>query len=171
MDAHLETSCAILHPGRKARPVPGAMPVCDERKCKTKMVLPIRCESCRGNFCAPHRWGKDHGCVGDVRLLESFGKGKAVERKGKSLGMAGLAALRRAQKKVGTGKGTKEDPIVLGDSSDDEVQIVEKAPGKEKEGAEKKMMSALAIPGKADKRAMAERASAKKSLEARAKKG
>lgn len=171
MDAHLSTSCAILHPGRKARPVPGAMPICDERRCKTKLVLPIRCESCRGNFCAPHRWGKDHGCVGDVGLLGDLGKGKKVEAKAKSVGMAGLAALRRAQAKVGTGKGTKEDPIVLGDSSDDEVQIIEKAPAKDKEGAKKKVMNALAIPGKVDKRAMAERASAKKALEARAKKG
>lgn len=193
MDRHLSTFCPVLNPDAKPpKATPGGMPVCHQARCQTKMVVPIRCtDGCGFEFCAAHRWGRDHACPGKQAGSSSSsaagakagaGSFKAKMMSGTTVGeKAGLAALRRAQaamSNVGGAKvtsgaakgmaelGTPGNPIVIDDDDDDEVQIV----SPKKKGTSKIGIAGIPV-GKMDRRALAERASARKALEARAKKG
>ncbi|KAL8293731.1 hypothetical protein RQP46_000432 [Phenoliferia psychrophenolica] len=141
MDRHLSTFCTVLNPDAK-KPTAGGMPVCHQARCQTKMVVPIRCtDGCGHDFCAAHRYGRDHACPGK-QAGPSAGAGKSGMgglksklQSGTAAGeKAGLAALRRAQVAMSTsgGKratnaklGTRANPIVIDDNDDDdEVQII-----------------------------------------------
>ncbi|POY75377.1 hypothetical protein BMF94_1534 [Rhodotorula taiwanensis] len=122
MDRHLSTACPVLLPELASSlssisssgrgPAPKRSPnECSARGCKTKMIVPIECDSCHRKFCPSHRWKTDHAC-------ESTGSGSSNGATGgsggsgkkafgglfarsngpaKQPGLAGLAALRRAQ--------------------------------------------------------------------------
>lgn len=205
MDRHLSLACPKLNPD-VAPPKPKN--VCHERRCKTKMIVPIKCDACREEFCAKHRWGADHGCQGRpaaaVAQKAVNGGGKPVF--GSATGKAsGLAALRRAQKAVasasmanvkktgvastsgsGSGSGSSKaplgssaNPIVLDDDDEDsDIETVE--PGTKSAGVKKSIsekskskqtLAGMGLGSKTDKRALAEQESARRALEARAKKG
>ncbi|KAI5479980.1 zinc finger, AN1-type protein [Pseudohyphozyma bogoriensis] len=195
MDSHLSTSCPILNPLAK-KPKPGSngtMPICDAKRCSTKLIAPIQCPDCQGRFCASHRWNKDHACPGKAVVAggKSVGGGSGLAagtKRSVASGHAGLAALRRAQvsisKKAASSTnpapiGSKANPIVIDSDSDSDVQIVEPSASKtgskasSTTGGKSKLGAALSLPPvtKVDRRAQAERNSAKKALEARAKKG
>ena len=179
MDYHILTFCPVLNPDAK-KPSAGGTPVCHQMRCHTKMVVPIRCsDGCGFDFCAAHRAPKDHACSGK-QSGPSTGAEKSTTfrsklQNGTAAGeKAGLAALRRAQvamssSGVGKGKGklsTAAKPIII-DESDDEVRIVSPKKASAKIG-----IAGLGLAvGKVDRRVLAERASARKALEARAKKG
>ncbi|KPV73355.1 uncharacterized protein RHOBADRAFT_45930, partial [Rhodotorula graminis WP1] len=72
MDAHLSSLCPILHPHlatSSSTPTPRkrAPNECRAHKCRTKMVVPIRCDACRASFCPKHRFPSDHACAGGAR--------------------------------------------------------------------------------------------------------
>lgn len=198
MDHHLSSACVVLNPhlassSGKAKPPPGGMPICHQRRCQSKMVVPIKCSDCQEEFCPTHRWGKDHACPGKRVAAPPSKPGAGAKALAAGMGMgaiksrlasgtaagekAGLAALRRAQVAMSLTSasttssskkpplGSAGNPIVIDDDDDDdEVQIV---PGKKKA-----KLGIAGIPvAKVDRRAMAERASARKALESRMKKG
>lgn len=184
MDQHLSTTCPTLHPHLKP---PKPANVCAEKKCKTKMIVPITCDACRQNFCAKHRFGGDHGCPGKPALV---GGGKGGLPGGKvKLGLSGLAALRRAQEAIKPSTnlsnarspiplGRKGNPIVISDSepssgSDSDLEIIEPKGASKGASTAKgvKAMASVGVGRKVDKRAMAEQESQRRGLEARAKKG
>ncbi|KAK4704941.1 hypothetical protein P7C70_g1269, partial [Phenoliferia sp. Uapishka_3] len=153
------------------------------------MIVPIKCADCKEEFCAAHRWGKDHACPGKVAASAGAKTGATGMREkvisGSKAGeKAGLAALRRAQslmaqaqasaKDKGKGEaaiGTKGNPLIIISDDEDDVQIIEPKK-KEAGGGQSGKIGIAGIPiGKMDRRALAERASARKALEARAKKG
>ncbi|ORY88377.1 hypothetical protein BCR35DRAFT_276729 [Leucosporidium creatinivorum] len=182
MDQHLCLSCPTLHPNLPTKPKHANL--CAERKCKTKMIVPITCNGCGGRFCAKHRFEGDHACAGKV-AASAGGKGGAS---GKSkMGLSGLAALRRAQEaiKLSTNAsnshspiplGRKGNPILISDSepsSDSDIEILTPPPAgdKAKTGKGVKAMASVGVGRKVDKRALAEQESQRRGLEARAKKG
>ncbi|KAK4302256.1 hypothetical protein Pmani_025634 [Petrolisthes manimaculis] len=58
VNAHLENNCTDI----KKKKIYGNR--CSARGCKTKEMVPIRCDSCRLNYCLPHRHPTDHQCQG-----------------------------------------------------------------------------------------------------------
>ncbi|GAA5821013.1 hypothetical protein JCM11251_001920 [Rhodosporidiobolus azoricus] len=125
MDAHLSTSCPVLHPHLASAPKAKPANECAEKKCKTKMIQPIQCEKCGNKFCPKHRFERDHACAGAQsaaaagsggaegggglkKLGGLMGKGKAAHSTGQArqAGAAGLAALRRAQQAAMSSLGT-----------------------------------------------------------------
>ncbi|GAA5901011.1 hypothetical protein JCM8208_007590 [Rhodotorula glutinis] len=73
MDAHLSTLCPILHPhlapsssSSSTTPTTRNKPhnECRAPRCRTRMVVPIRCDQCRKSFCPAHRFPSDHACAG-----------------------------------------------------------------------------------------------------------
>ncbi|KZT32893.1 hypothetical protein SISSUDRAFT_1054944 [Sistotremastrum suecicum HHB10207 ss-3] len=57
---HLETSCSSTT-GRSSRTT-SSTPRCQNLKCKKVLFAPIRCDSCRHQFCAEHRFPNGHNC-------------------------------------------------------------------------------------------------------------
>ncbi|GAA5906027.1 AN1-type zinc finger protein [Sporobolomyces salmoneus] len=86
MDHHLEYDCVVLHPDKKKQKKPSNE--CQVQKCKTKLVVEIRCEKCKGRFCPSHRFERDHKCDGG----ESLRREQEAQRKssGKGKGFGGL---------------------------------------------------------------------------------
>lgn len=62
---------------------------CSVKGCKQKELVPVRCESCRQNFCLKHRHEQDHSCSAVVR-------GSAGSKTSASV-KAGEAAAARAK--------------------------------------------------------------------------
>jgi len=78
---HIESDCQS-DPARERRKVYSNR--CSKKGCKIKELIPVKCESCRLNFCLKHRHEQDHSCQGFQ------GSGRAVTN-------AGAAALFRFQ--------------------------------------------------------------------------
>ncbi|SCV68234.1 BQ2448_355 [Microbotryum intermedium] len=185
VSTHLESGqCRAMpshDPSGRPKTPPKTENMCDERKCRTKMVVPIMCETCRKRFCAKHRWGKDHDCPGNV------GAGPNRSRNGTRNAMmsgvvgasGGLNVLRRAQEALATATSSTSNgastnrPIAKPNPGATSTQAAPPVGIQTKEGAKTKhkIMNNLGVPTKIDKRAMAEQQSALKGLEARAKKG
>ncbi|XP_073253782.1 AN1-type zinc finger protein 2B-like isoform X3 [Porites lutea] len=64
---------------------------CSLKGCKQKELIPVRCDSCRQNFCLKHRHEQDHNCSAVVRGSGTGGKTSASVK-------AGEAATTRAMK-------------------------------------------------------------------------
>lgn len=69
---------------------------CSVKGCKQKELVPVRCESCRQNFCLKHRHEQDHSCSAAVR-------GSAGSKTSASL-KAGEAAAARAKNVTSSSK-------------------------------------------------------------------
>ncbi|KAM0753358.1 hypothetical protein T439DRAFT_286529, partial [Meredithblackwellia eburnea MCA 4105] len=163
MDRHLSTECPVLNSdgtaksspaGAKKQQPPGSMPVCNHRRCQTKMIAPIRCSDCGGEFCPSHRYSKDHACEG-----------------GNPSNKAASTSTNTIKSKLASGPpppGSAGNPIIIDDDDDDDgdVQVISS-----NKSAKPKIGIAGIPVGKVDRRSEAERESAKKALEARAKKG
>ncbi|GAA5993936.1 hypothetical protein JCM11641_001601 [Rhodosporidiobolus odoratus] len=228
MDTHLSTSCPNLHPHLASVPKLKPTNECRAPKCKTKMVVPIKCDKCRESFCPKHRFERDHACQGaQSQTSTAVGTGGGMKTMFGALGgagrgsnsLSGLAALRRAQQAASSLSpksssstapvsstssskpsavssttslsrsnkpsatsasaplGSASNPLVLSDDEDSEVQIVsppsskpDKPPIVTVTGG-KKALASVGMGGKVTKRALQEQESARKALEARAKKG
>ncbi|KAF5315335.1 hypothetical protein D9619_007151 [Psilocybe cf. subviscida] len=58
MDRHLETECSIVTGKVQAK----TTPLCARGNCRKVLFSPIRCTSCRQQFCPAHRFPGDHTC-------------------------------------------------------------------------------------------------------------
>ncbi|GAA6008286.1 hypothetical protein JCM10207_000072 [Rhodosporidiobolus poonsookiae] len=226
MDTHLTAQCVVLNPHLASAPKPKPANECNAPRCKTKMIQPISCSKCRGRYCPTHRFERDHACKG-AETVAAAGTGGAGVSGAKKLfgglkgstskpGMAGLAALRRAQQAASSAAssslssskplfgassqsskpstaasssasslkpappassasarlGTAANPIVLSSDEDSDVQVVSAAPPRKVSmSGGKKVLAQAGMGGKVNKRALQEQESARKALEARAKKG
>ncbi|RPD62329.1 hypothetical protein L227DRAFT_498826 [Lentinus tigrinus ALCF2SS1-6] len=59
MERHINTECSVMT-GRKAK---SGTPTCARPKCGKVLFSPIRCDSCKQQFCPQHRFPKDHTCT------------------------------------------------------------------------------------------------------------
>lgn len=208
MDRHLSTACPVLLPDLCSNPPPKPANQCSARTCKTKMIVPIECDSCHRKFCPAHRYKSDHACGGaDPAGRDSAPGGKkafgglfarADASRLRQPGLAGLAALRRAQQarsgpgassaRASTAAARRDPPSTNGasaprrspprtatDDSDIEIVSYKPATGSGNQGktsaAGKKALASVGVASKTDKRARAEQESQRKALEVRAKKG
>ena len=124
-------SCPILLPNGLIRKKPKPANECRAKRCKTKMVVPIRCPTCNQDFCATHRYPKDHACsTTDPPAPSSSVKQPLQTRSGSTAAKtnAGLAAIRRVREKANAAmKHSSTSPsgpkiiIELSDSSDDDT--------------------------------------------------
>ncbi|GAA6013715.1 hypothetical protein JCM11491_005068 [Sporobolomyces phaffii] len=64
MDAHLERDCVVLHPERGSSTSKTRDNVCRASKCRTKLIVEMKCDRCGGKFCPTHRYATDHNCPG-----------------------------------------------------------------------------------------------------------
>ncbi|KAM3578613.1 zinc finger, AN1-type domain [Umbelopsis sp. WA50703] len=42
--------------------------ICTAAHCKTKILVPIQCSSCKRVVCVKHRWPKEHNCQSQPRI-------------------------------------------------------------------------------------------------------
>ncbi|KAF9046600.1 hypothetical protein BJ165DRAFT_1472953 [Panaeolus papilionaceus] len=59
MDQHLERECTVV----TGRVKTSTMPLCARGTCKKVLFSPIRCDTCRKQYCISHRFPADHTCV------------------------------------------------------------------------------------------------------------
>ncbi|QRV92547.1 AN1-type zinc finger protein 1 [Ceratobasidium sp. AG-Ba] len=60
MDAHIMNECPVM--GNK-RPAKSQAPRCASSKCSKVLIAPIRCNTCRKDFCPEHRFPQQHSCA------------------------------------------------------------------------------------------------------------
>ncbi|KAG8773310.1 hypothetical protein FRC12_002585 [Ceratobasidium sp. 428] len=60
MDAHIMNECPIAGNRRSAK---SQSPRCASSKCSKVLIAPIRCNSCRKDFCPEHRFPQQHSCA------------------------------------------------------------------------------------------------------------
>ncbi|KAB5593074.1 Zf-AN1 domain-containing protein [Ceratobasidium theobromae] len=58
MDTHIMRECSAT--GNKSS---GSRPRCASSKCNKVLIAPIRCNSCRKDFCPEHRFPQQHSCA------------------------------------------------------------------------------------------------------------
>ncbi|KIL63229.1 hypothetical protein M378DRAFT_164746 [Amanita muscaria Koide BX008] len=58
MEEHLDKECAVMTGKAPSK----SMPTCGRGNCKKVLYTPIKCDKCRKDFCATHRFPKDHNC-------------------------------------------------------------------------------------------------------------
>ncbi|KAI1793391.1 hypothetical protein LXA43DRAFT_972039 [Ganoderma leucocontextum] len=59
MERHINTECSVMT-GRSGKAK--STPHCARPKCGKVLFSPIRCDSCKQQFCPEHRFPKDHSC-------------------------------------------------------------------------------------------------------------
>ncbi|KAI4519858.1 hypothetical protein K523DRAFT_418980 [Schizophyllum commune Tattone D] len=59
MEQHFTRECSVMT-GRAPKK---SGPVCEKARCGKALVSPIRCDKCRKQFCAAHRFPSDHTCT------------------------------------------------------------------------------------------------------------
>ncbi|KZS93625.1 hypothetical protein SISNIDRAFT_474213 [Sistotremastrum niveocremeum HHB9708] len=158
MSHHLETSCSSTT-GRSSRTT-SSTPRCQNVKCKKVLFAPIRCDSCRHQFCAEHRFPNGHNCSSLKSSLAAPAKStpSATSAKSTPSAQASLAAFKRT---LASAKHAAK-PAPASSSVVSKPSQPEKAPSK----------SQTPAPfSKTDRRAKAERESQRRALQERAKKG
>ncbi|XP_035828414.1 AN1-type zinc finger protein 2A isoform X2 [Aplysia californica] len=85
---HIESDCQS-DPAKERRKVYTNR--CSKKGCKQKELVPVKCETCRLNFCLRHRHELDHNC-------------KGYQNSGRAVSNAGAAALLRAQQATSSKK-------------------------------------------------------------------
>ena len=201
MDRHLTTECPILLPSGLAKPKAKPLNTCAATKCRTKLIVPIQCSTCKLNYCAPHRFQKDHACSGLAAAPSKSTTSSSLPASIRSAPTvnSGLAAIRRVREKAtkaiakenakasssSSSSTTLQQPVVIeihdtdseNDSDIEFVSSTTKLPSKTASlagSATAPSKSKVGVPfvaTKVDKRIKAERASAMKALEVRMQKG
>ncbi|KAG8803311.1 hypothetical protein FRC18_007329 [Serendipita sp. 400] len=86
MERHIERDCATFT-GKKNRG-----PVCGNKKCGKSLISPIVCQTCKGQFCAAHRFPNTHTCRPNQSASASTSKVSNTTTTTPS----GIAALKRS---------------------------------------------------------------------------
>ncbi|TFK88192.1 hypothetical protein K466DRAFT_575484 [Polyporus arcularius HHB13444] len=94
MERHINTECSVMT-GRKAK---SGTPTCARPKCGKVLFAPIRCDSCKQQFCPQHRFPKDHTCAANrASSKQSPANTWAnVSNQTSAASAAAVAALKRA---------------------------------------------------------------------------
>ncbi|KAF8631008.1 hypothetical protein AX15_002623 [Amanita polypyramis BW_CC] len=148
MEEHFSTECTAMT-GRGAAK---STPTCAKGNCKKVLYTPIKCDKCKKDFCASHRFPTDHNCS-----AASTAKTVTATRLGDTHPIvAKYMALSNARKGTTTAKRTTAGP------------------GTSSKASTSKTSTTLSVPSpfnKTDRRARDERMSRVKAMQERAKKG
>ncbi|KIM43291.1 hypothetical protein M413DRAFT_444110 [Hebeloma cylindrosporum] len=98
MDIHLESECSVVTGKVKAK----TTPLCARPTCKKVLFSPIRCTSCRRQFCPAHRFPGDHSCSGSSPVppkpnaFANLNSGaKNLHSKASATGAAAMGAVKK----------------------------------------------------------------------------
>ncbi|KAF8964412.1 hypothetical protein BDZ97DRAFT_1757989 [Flammula alnicola] len=150
MDMHLEKECSVVTGKVKSK----STPLCARGTCRKVLFSPIRCTSCRQQFCPAHRFPGDHNC--------SAPPAPAKYNANKSLANLSASAQNLNSKAVAAGTAAM-------DAVKNSIATVS-TPTPRPAGSSSSTPSVLPF-SKMDRRARAERESKLKAMQARAKKG
>lgn len=112
----VSTSCPVLAPNGLAKKKAKPANCCKASRCKTKMIQPIRCPSCKLDFCPSHRNPKDHACPSVAPAQRSAAPNASLE----AIRRVRLKAA-QAMERTTSSSSVKRVVIDISDSSDDEA--------------------------------------------------
>ncbi|KAI0770230.1 hypothetical protein C8Q74DRAFT_1203040 [Fomes fomentarius] len=96
MERHINSECSVMT-GRRAK---SGAPTCARPKCGKVLFSPIRCESCKQQYCPQHRFPKDHTCSAtSASSPKQSPAGNAwtnVSKQTNAASAAAMAAMKRA---------------------------------------------------------------------------
>ncbi|PIL22471.1 hypothetical protein GSI_15159 [Ganoderma sinense ZZ0214-1] len=161
MERHINTECSVMT-GRSSKAK--STPHCARPKCGKVLFSPIRCDSCKHQFCPEHRFPKDHSCSATKGSVSSQQGGvKAwtnVQHQTSAASAAAMAAIKRAA--ASSTAPARTTPRT-------QTQAKSQPPPSDTKSTSS---SSRSNPFSAtDRRAKAERESRRKAIEARAQKG
>ncbi|KAL5501783.1 hypothetical protein ACEPAH_9043 [Sanghuangporus vaninii] len=100
---HVDESCVVMT-GKAAKK--STTPTCARARCGKPLWQPITCDKCRKQFCAPHRYPKDHQCISLSSPTPSFTSNSTSQKQSNPLAnissqtsvksAAAMAALKRS---------------------------------------------------------------------------
>ncbi|KAH8104739.1 hypothetical protein BXZ70DRAFT_1005247 [Cristinia sonorae] len=168
MERHFNTDCAVL----VGKPVKPSTPRCPRANCGKVLFAPIKCDTCKQQFCPTHRFPADHRCVTLPAAKPSSPANGAASRPGPS-GAAAMAAIKRAVNTT-TSSSSASRPAPPSPQKRPQPPASPSKPIATSTST-KSTSSSTARPtnpfSATDRRAKAERESRLKGMEARAKKG
>ncbi|PSR70464.1 hypothetical protein PHLCEN_2v13615 [Hermanssonia centrifuga] len=157
MERHINTECSVVTGRTKA----SITPHCAKAKCGKVLFSPIRCDTCKKQFCPQHRFPKDHTCAAALTssAANSAKPMKSLPAQASAASFAAIAAMKRAAKDstVSSNRPGLQTP--------NKVTVPPTKPISASLPAKPNLFS------KTDRRARAERESRRKAMQARAKKG
>ncbi|OJT14671.1 AN1-type zinc finger protein 2B [Trametes pubescens] len=161
MEQHINTQCSVMT-GKSAKAK--STPTCARPKCGKVLFAPIRCDSCKHQYCPQHRFPADHSCAdlpsSSAKTTSTAKTWTNVSNQTSAASAAAVAALKRAAAST-----TAPSP-----ASHNQVQSKSRPPA---QAAPKSIPStSRSNPFSAtDRRAKAERESRRKAIQERARKG
>ncbi|KAI0769009.1 hypothetical protein BD413DRAFT_478261 [Trametes elegans] len=91
MEQHINTQCPVMT-GKSGRT--RSTPTCARPKCGKVLFSPIRCDTCKQQYCPQHRFPKDHSCSSTpTSSAKSSATGKAWSNVSNQTGAASAAAM------------------------------------------------------------------------------
>jgi len=103
MDAHLEKECSVVTGKVKSK----STLTCARGNCKKVLFSPIRCDKCKAQFCATHRFPQDHNCSAPAqshstsRLVNLGAEARNLNSKASLAGAAAVDAVRKSMGSTG----------------------------------------------------------------------
>ncbi|TBU62237.1 hypothetical protein BD310DRAFT_811303 [Dichomitus squalens] len=111
MERHINSECSVMT-GRSGKA--NAAPHCARPKCGKVLFSPIRCDSCKQQFCPQHRFPKDHSCstsrASVSRQQAATNTWANVQNQTSAASAAALAAIKRATATAPTAPRTHTQP-------------------------------------------------------------
>ncbi|KAL7279989.1 hypothetical protein ACG7TL_006400 [Trametes sanguinea] len=97
MEQHITTQCTVMT-GKSAKAK--SAPTCARPKCGKVLFSPIRCDSCKQQYCPQHRFPKDHSCSSaqpsTTKPAPAANAWANVSQQTGAASAAAMAALKRA---------------------------------------------------------------------------
>ncbi|KAI0661950.1 hypothetical protein C8Q70DRAFT_909335 [Cubamyces menziesii] len=97
MEQHINTQCSVMT-GRSSKAK--STPTCARPKCGKVLFSPIRCDSCKQQFCPQHRFPKDHACsssqASTTKSPPTANAWANVSNQTSAASAAAMAAIKRA---------------------------------------------------------------------------
>ncbi|KIP05186.1 hypothetical protein PHLGIDRAFT_74650 [Phlebiopsis gigantea 11061_1 CR5-6] len=90
MERHINTECSVT----TGKTTKSSAPHCARAKCGKVLFSPIRCDTCKQQYCPQHRFPKDHICTGITSAATK--PNASVAQSTSAAGAAALAAFKRA---------------------------------------------------------------------------
>ncbi|TBU44464.1 hypothetical protein BD309DRAFT_862210 [Dichomitus squalens] len=119
MERHINSECSVMT-GRSGKA--NAAPHCARPKCGKVLFSPIRCDSCKQQFCPQHRFPKDHSCstsrASVSRQPAATNTWANVQNQTSAASAAATAAIKRATATASTAPRTHSQPKAQPPSSD-----------------------------------------------------
>ncbi|KAH9922856.1 uncharacterized protein BXZ73DRAFT_51230 [Epithele typhae] len=160
MEQHINTECSVM----TGRMTGKSAPTCARGKCGKVLFAPIRCGSCKQQFCPAHRFPQDHSCSSAAAVTSKPSSAAStwnnMSNQTSVASTAALAAIKRA---------AASKPVAR-----PKVPVKKETPPPTASSSSKPAGSGAPRPNpfsSTERRAKAERESRRKAIQERARKG